>query len=194
MWRRQSRIFWRIGIPRFPAVSNACRLVQTNASTGFQTQASEHQKHSPSTAASLNVTPPTSAVEKPSSAALDAEEDAALPFAYPADEESEISDAEASQYVFLAYQALFWGTMYCILGAVVVTGAVCYTFGIYSVGELLDKVREKTERDKYILLRKSQEGAADASVKHYDIDLSQPLIAMEQMKEIWSFILSEEES
>lgn len=120
------------------------------------------------------------------------------PFATPDDvltasEEEEETVVPKEQFIFLAIKALWLGTVYCLVGVSLITLGIMYLCGCYSVEDVMTKVREKTQRDITLLQLKGREMTGSETVKHYEIDLKQPLQAWDQVKEIWSLALKESE-
>lgn len=108
------------------------------------------------------------------------------------DVEHEINPSEKAKYIFLAYKALLWGTFYSILGVGILTVGVMAYFNLYSVSEVLEKVRRR--RDKYVIpLKRTDNKEIDSTegVKHFDLDFQDAQKAWEQIKEIWLFVEQE---
>lgn len=111
----------------------------------------------------------------------------------PAVEEGEDLSSEKDRYILFAYKALLWGTFYSIVGVGCLTVLVMYAFSLHSVEDVLHKVREKTQRDMTLLRIRGEESTGSVTVKHYDLDFTQPTKVFEQVREIWSLVMEEVE-
>ncbi|EPY32158.1 hypothetical protein STCU_00780 [Strigomonas culicis] len=92
------------------------------------------------------------------------------------------------EHLLLAYRALLWGTFFAIVGFLTTVGLAMLTCGYHSIGELMDGVRAKVERDEKRLITKARESSGGEEVVHYVIDLSSPAAAMRQAQDIWNLV------
>ncbi|KAG5476618.1 hypothetical protein CUR178_03790 [Leishmania enriettii] len=105
------------------------------------------------------------------------------------------------QHLLLAYRALFWGTVFALLGFTATVATAMYVCGYHSLRDLQQGVRGKVHRDEERLramaaaAATAQGAEADTLVEHYVIDLTHPTEAWRQVQEIWGAVqrLAEEE-
>lgn len=91
-----------------------------------------------------------------------------------------------AQHVSLAFRALWWGTVYAFGGFFVVVCVGMLLCGYRSVGEVLESIRQKNERE----LAKLKAGTAgDGEVVHYVLDISNPSQLVSTTLEIWGKVL-----
>ncbi|KAG5502098.1 hypothetical protein GH5_05042 [Leishmania sp. Ghana 2012 LV757] len=104
-------------------------------------------------------------------------------------------------HLLLAYRALFWGTVFALLGFTATVATAMYVCGYHSLRDLQRGVRGKMDRDGERLramaaaAATAQGAEADTLVEHYVIDLAHPTEAWRQVQEIWGAVqrLAEEE-
>nr|CCC91299.1 conserved hypothetical protein [Trypanosoma congolense IL3000] len=85
-------------------------------------------------------------------------------------------------HVLLAWRALMWGTLYALLGVTAVVLLAMYASGMNSVSSVLHHLRSRPERE---LLRLAAEGH---EVRHYVLDLANPITLGKQMQELWQVV------
>ncbi|KAG5476349.1 hypothetical protein LSCM1_04051 [Leishmania martiniquensis] len=105
------------------------------------------------------------------------------------------------QHLLLAYRALFWGTLFAVLGFVSTVATAMYVCGYHSLHDLQQGVRHKKSREDERLramaaaAATAQGSAVDTPVEHYVLNLTHPTEVWRQVRDIWGAVqrLAEEE-
>lgn len=106
---------------------------------------------------------------------------------------AETSSSELNgSHVLLAYKALMWGTVYAIVGFIIIVGLSMRLCGFYSIEDLKKGVRDKFERENERALLHWRAGVGESSgtdkVEHFVIDLSDKTNAWAQIRASWKAI------
>ncbi|RNF27268.1 uncharacterized protein Tco025E_00459 [Trypanosoma conorhini] len=98
---------------------------------------------------------------------------------YGSGEGKDVVPPPSPEHILLAWRALLWGSLYAVVGVVVVACVAMYTCGMRTVGEVLGYLRGRAERERRRLTAGGEE------VRYYVVDLTSPATLVAQVREVW---------
>ncbi|CCW70208.1 unnamed protein product [Phytomonas sp. Hart1] len=110
---------------------------------------------------------------------------------YPLSQEETVLEKPTAEHLALAYRSLAWGTFYALVGFTAAIALAMVSCGYYSLTALLEGVREKTRRDNQRFLLSGEALRNEEACHSCTIDLSQPTVAIQQIKELWELLRDE---